>query len=308
MYASLTSTSTSSVVRSAIVTTAPRVSPPPTDGATTSPTSASLRSTVPVNGARITVFSRLASAKRRRRVRSLDPRFRRLRAGRRLRGPHLHRVHFLFRDESRFSARMSRNRRTSRARTSRCARASTSSALAVREVRVGLRRPEPDSRRSPAGRSRRRPARRPFAHSQVGDAARELGRHRRPRTGDHVPVGRNAGAAAAPPAVPAVEAATATSTGVARRARSARVAPPRSTKAASASATFRPKARRRLGEGTSRLIRSFERSGVGEVIGPNDTAGPREVRSGSLRRPPPWLIPGADRQPCGPSSAAGTGR
>ena len=53
MYASFTSTSTSSDARSAIVTTAPRVSPPPTDGATTSPTSASFRSTVPVNGARM---------------------------------------------------------------------------------------------------------------------------------------------------------------------------------------------------------------------------------------------------------------
>ena len=66
MYASFTSTSTSSVVRSAIVTTAPRVRPPPTDGATTSPISASFRSTVPEKGARITVFSRLAWAKRRR--------------------------------------------------------------------------------------------------------------------------------------------------------------------------------------------------------------------------------------------------
>ena len=65
MYASFTSTSTSRVVRSAMVTTAPRVSPPPTDGATTSPISASFRSTVPLNGARMTVFSRLACANRR---------------------------------------------------------------------------------------------------------------------------------------------------------------------------------------------------------------------------------------------------
>ena len=64
IYASFTSTSTSSVERSAIVTTAPRVSPPPTEGATTSPTSASFRSTVPVKGARITVFSNDACAKR----------------------------------------------------------------------------------------------------------------------------------------------------------------------------------------------------------------------------------------------------
>src|SRR5919106_251540 len=47
-----------------MVTTAPRVRPPPTDGATTSPTSASLRRTVPVNGARMTVFSLLAWARR----------------------------------------------------------------------------------------------------------------------------------------------------------------------------------------------------------------------------------------------------
>ena len=64
MYASFTSTSTSRVERSAIVTTAPRVRPPPTEGATTSPTSASLRSTVPVNGARMMVFSLLAWARR----------------------------------------------------------------------------------------------------------------------------------------------------------------------------------------------------------------------------------------------------
>ncbi len=64
IYASFTSTSTSSVARSAIVTTAPRVKPPPTLGATTSPTSASLRSTVPVNGARMIVFSLLATARR----------------------------------------------------------------------------------------------------------------------------------------------------------------------------------------------------------------------------------------------------
>ena len=63
MYASFTSTSTSSVARSAIVTTAPRVSPPPTDGATTSPTSASFRSTVPVNGARMYVFSSVGLAR-----------------------------------------------------------------------------------------------------------------------------------------------------------------------------------------------------------------------------------------------------
>ena len=75
MYASFTSTSTSRVVRSAIVTTAPRVSPPPTDGATTSPTSASLRSTVPVNGARMYVFSRFACGERGARPRAAcDPR------------------------------------------------------------------------------------------------------------------------------------------------------------------------------------------------------------------------------------------
>ncbi len=62
MYASFTSTSTSSVRRSAMVTMAVRVSPPPADeGATISPTSASLRSTVPSNGARTRVFSRFAA-------------------------------------------------------------------------------------------------------------------------------------------------------------------------------------------------------------------------------------------------------
>ena len=46
-----------------MVTTAPRVRPPPVaTGATTSPTSASFRSTVPSNGARMEVFSRLARA------------------------------------------------------------------------------------------------------------------------------------------------------------------------------------------------------------------------------------------------------
>ena len=71
MYASFTSTSTSSVSRSAIVTTAPRVSPPPTEGATTSPTSASLRSTVPVNGARMIVLSFVASRQLQRRLGAL---------------------------------------------------------------------------------------------------------------------------------------------------------------------------------------------------------------------------------------------
>src|ERR1043166_6163310 len=53
MYASFTSTSTSSVDRSAMVTIAVRVRPPPAEeGATISPTSASFRSTVPENGAR----------------------------------------------------------------------------------------------------------------------------------------------------------------------------------------------------------------------------------------------------------------
>ena len=46
-----------------MVTIAVRVRPPPADdGATISPTSASRRSTVPLNGARTRVFSRLAWA------------------------------------------------------------------------------------------------------------------------------------------------------------------------------------------------------------------------------------------------------
>ena len=46
-----------------MVTIAVRVRPPPAeDGATISPTSASLRSTVPSNGARTLVYSRFASA------------------------------------------------------------------------------------------------------------------------------------------------------------------------------------------------------------------------------------------------------
>ena len=60
--------------RSAIVTTAPRVSPPPTDGATTSPTSASLRSTVPVNGARMIVLSFVRLRELQRRLGALLPR------------------------------------------------------------------------------------------------------------------------------------------------------------------------------------------------------------------------------------------
>ena len=147
IYASFTSTSTSSVVRSAIVTTAPRVSPPPTDGATTSPISASFRSTVPVNGARMTVFSRLACANRR--FASAASSLASAAASRA--AACLARPSTASRScsdtRSAFSWRMFRSRSASRAATSLAVRASTSSARRWQR-QLSPEPPGPGSRRS----------------------------------------------------------------------------------------------------------------------------------------------------------------
>ena len=114
-----------------MVTTAPRVRPPPTEGATTSPTSASLRSTVPVNGARTSVLSRLACAKRSPAsadsTRAAAARTRASACAARASAPSTSCAD----TSSEFSARMSRSRRASRWSWSRSASASISCARAV---------------------------------------------------------------------------------------------------------------------------------------------------------------------------------
>ena len=186
-------------LKSAMVTTAPRVRPPPTEGATTSPTSASFRSTVPLNGARMYVFSRVASANRNDALCGVHPGAGRTGARLGLRRCGSARS----RPPAPIPARGARRGSAScgcdsRAAWSRSVSVSVSVARACRDWRAPPP-PRLGNRHSRAGRSPRPSHHRPAVHRERCEPPRHLGRNGGTGSRHDVPVGGHRRSPADPP-------------------------------------------------------------------------------------------------------------